>query len=117
MIFGGLAIQASWSDPQLMWSWIILLGVFIVDSTWTLLNRLISGKKIYEAHCTHGYQHACKISGSHLKVTLCVMLINLLWLLPISIGVGTGALDGAWGLLLSWIPLFFLAFRLRSGKD
>lgn len=117
MIFGGLAIQASWSDPQLMWSWIILLGVFIVDTTWTLLNRLISGKKIYEAHCTHGYQHASKIAGSHLKVTLCVMLINLLWLLPISIGVGTGALDGAWGLLLSWIPLFFLAFRFRSGKD
>ncbi|WP_454864993.1 MraY family glycosyltransferase [Pseudomonas rhizophila] len=117
MIFGGLAIQASWSDPKLMWSWIILLGVFIVDSTWTLLSRLINGKKIYEAHCTHGYQHASKISGSHLKVTLCVMLINLLWLLPISIGVGTGGLDGASGLLLSWIPLFFLAFRFRSGKD
>jgi Fuc2NAc and GlcNAc transferase len=117
MIFGGLAIQASWSDPKLMWSWIILLGVFIVDSTWALLSRLINGNKIYEAHCTHAYQHASKISGSHLKVTLCVILINLLWLLPISIGVGTGGFDGASGLLLSWIPLFFLAFRFRSGKD
>ncbi|MBA4287968.1 MAG: glycosyl transferase, partial [Pseudomonas sp.] len=35
---GVLSLQAAWFAPQLLWSWLILLGVFIVDATFTLLR-------------------------------------------------------------------------------
>lgn len=34
-------LQAAWVSPQLFWGWLILLGVFIVDATLTLLRRLL----------------------------------------------------------------------------
>jgi len=45
-----LAIAAAWWEPQLFWSWLILLGVFIVDATFTLLRRLLRGEAVYQAH-------------------------------------------------------------------
>ncbi len=41
VIIGGLSLQAAWVSPQLFWGWLILLGVFIVDATLTLLRRLL----------------------------------------------------------------------------
>jgi Fuc2NAc and GlcNAc transferase len=45
-----------------------LLGVFIVDATTTLLRR-VAGKKVYEAHASHGYQILARKYGSHVPVT------------------------------------------------
>ena len=81
---GILALHAAWSDSQLFWAWLILLGVFIVDATVTLVRRLMAGQKVYEAHRTHAYQYASRKYGKHLPVTLGVILINLLWLLPLA---------------------------------
>ena len=63
----------------------ILLGVFIVDATWTLIRRLLRGDKVHEAHRSHAYQYASRHYGSHRTVTLAVLLINIGWLLPIAL--------------------------------
>jgi len=112
---GILSLQASWAAPQLFWSWLILLGVFIVDATWTLLRRLLRGEKVYEAHRSHAYQFASRQFGKHLPVTLTVAAINLFWLLPIALLVGTGKLDGLPGLLLAYLPLVMLALKFKAG--
>lgn len=112
---GILSIQASWVAPQLLWSWLILLGVFIVDATFTLLRRLLRGDKVYEAHRSHGYQYASRHYKQHLPVTLGVMVINLVWLFPLALIVALGFVDGFLGLLLAYAPLFFLAIKFKSG--
>ena len=43
-----------------IWGWIVLLGVFLVDSGMTLLRRIINGDKWYEVRCSHAYQHAAR---------------------------------------------------------
>ncbi len=106
-----LTIQAVWVAPQLFWSWLILLGVFIVDATWTLVQRLLRGAKIYQAHRSHAYQCASRRYSSHKVVTLSVVIINLFWLLPISLWVGGECLDGVAGLILAYMPLLWLARR------
>ena len=113
---GVLSLQASWIAPQLLWSWLILLGVFIVDATWTLFRRLLRGDKVYEAHRSHAYQHASQQFGQHLSVTLGVAALNLLWLLPIAVWVGVGEGDGALGVLLAYAPLIGLAIKYRAGS-
>ncbi|WP_026145550.1 MraY family glycosyltransferase [Pseudomonas asplenii] len=112
---GILSLQAAWTAPQLFWGWLVLLGVFIVDATWTLLRRLLRGEKVYEAHRSHAYQFASRQFGKHLPVTLTVAAINLLWLLPIGLLIGTDRLDGFAGLLLAYIPLIILAFKFKAG--
>ncbi|WAG80605.1 glycosyltransferase family 4 protein [Metapseudomonas furukawaii] len=113
---GVLSLQAAWVAPQLLWSWLILLGVFIVDATWTLFRRLLRGDKVYEAHRSHAYQYASRQFGKHLPVTLAVAALNLFWLLPIALWVGLGGVDGALGLLVAYLPLVWLALRFKAGE-
>ena len=114
---GVLSLQAAWVAPQLLWSWLILLGVFIVDATYTLLRRLLRGDKIYQAHRSHAYQYASRQIGQHLPVTLIVGGINLFWLLPVALWVGLGGIDGLLGLLIAYMPLLGLAVRYHAGES
>lgn len=116
ILLGGLSIQAAWVSPQMFWCWLILLGVFIVDSTYTLVRRLLRGDKVYEAHRSHAYQFAARRYGKHLPVTLGVAVVNVCWLLPIAVGVALGALDGLLGVALAYAPLIGLAVRFRAGE-
>ncbi|SFH77913.1 Fuc2NAc and GlcNAc transferase [Pseudomonas guineae] len=113
---GVLSLQATWVAPQFLWSWLILLGVFIVDATFTLLRRLLRGDKVYEAHRSHAYQYASRQFGRHLPVTLVVSGINVLWLLPIALWVGLGGIDGLLGLLIAYVPLLGLAVKYHAGE-
>ena len=113
---GVLSLQAAWVAPQLLWSWLILLGVFIVDATFTLLRRLLRGDKVYEAHRSHAYQYASRQYGRHLPVTLVVGGINILWLLPMALLVGLGWVDSFLGVLIAYVPLFGLALKYRAGE-
>ena len=116
IVLGIMSIQAGWVDQTLFWSWVILLGVFVVDATFTLLRRLLRGDKVYEAHRSHAYQYASRQFGRHLPVTLAVGAINLAWLLPIALLVGTGRVDGAIGVVLAYAPLVLLAIRFHAGE-
>ena len=113
---GVLSLQAAWQSSELFWGWLILLGVFIVDATFTLLRRLIRGDKVYEAHRSHAYQFASRQFGKHLPVTLAVAVINLFWLLPIAYGVTRLGLDGALGLIVAYVPLIILAVKFHAGQ-
>ncbi|MDD0998591.1 glycosyltransferase family 4 protein [Pseudomonas sp. TNT2022 ID1044] len=112
---GGLSLQAAWESAPMLWAWLILLGVFIVDATFTLFRRLMRGDKVYEAHRSHAYQFASRRFGRHLPVTLAVGVINLFWLLPIAMCVTRFDLHGAFGVILAYVPLIALAIKFRAG--
>lgn len=115
IILGIFSIQAAWASPVLFWGWLILLGTFIVDATFTLLRRLARGDKVYEAHRSHAYQFASRRNGRHLPVTLAVAALNVFWLLPVALSVVAGLVDGVVGLLIGYAPLLVLAVRYRAG--
>jgi len=115
IMLGALSLQAGFIAPQLLWAWLILLGVFIVDATMTLGRRFFQGEKVYEAHRNHAYQHAFRRYG-HLRVTLSVLLINIIWLIPFAVMVGTKKVDGVIGVVIAYLPLLFLAIRFNAGK-
>lgn len=113
---GVLSVHATWVAPQLLWSWLILLGVFIVDATWTLFRRLLRGDKVYQAHRSHAYQFAARRYGRHLPITVAVGMINLFWLMPIALLVGLGGLEGVLGLFIAYVPLIALALGFGAGR-
>ncbi|WP_144967243.1 glycosyltransferase family 4 protein [Pseudomonas sp. DE0010] len=116
IVLGLLAIVAGWIDPLLFWGWLILLGVFVVDATFTLARRLLRGERVYEAHRSHAYQHASRRHGRHRPVSLAVAAINLGWLLPVALVVVVLKLDGATGTLVAYAPLILLAIAYRAGE-
>jgi Fuc2NAc and GlcNAc transferase len=115
LMLGALSLQAAWSAPPLLWSWVILVGVFAVDATMTLARRAIRRERISAAHRTHAYQHAAQYCGAHRTVTLAVAAINLFWLLPLATLVARGSLDGLLGVLIAYTPLAAVAAWLGAG--
>ncbi len=117
LILGVLAIRGASLEPDYLWSWVVLLGVFVVDATVTLMRRLMRGERVYEAHRSHAYQRATRRLGGHVPVTLVVGAINVFWLLPVALLIGLGRLDGALGALIAYLPLTILAAKLGAGTE
>ncbi len=82
--FGIFCLLTISSTGLTLWTWFLFLGVFIVDSTVTLMVRVWRGEKFYQAHRSHAYQILARKMGSHLKVTLCYIGINWLFLFPLA---------------------------------
>lgn len=113
LILGLIVIQSAALNQQLLWGWLILLGVFIVDSTVTLLCRAVQGDRLFAAHCGHAYQQASRFHQSHVRVTLAVLVINLCWLFPLAMLVVKGYVRGELGLLVAYTPLVILVLKYR----
>jgi glycosyltransferase WbpL len=62
----------------------ILLAVFILDATFTLIARVLRGEQWYTAHRSHAYQRGVQLGYSHRRVTTIVGGINLLILFPLA---------------------------------
>jgi Fuc2NAc and GlcNAc transferase len=114
---GGLALLSTQQNAELLWVWIILLGVFVTDATITLLRRLARKQKPHVAHRSHAYQHLALRYQSHSKVAIGMLAINVLWLLPIAYLVADGRVVGTTGVLIAYVPLVIAAVLLGSGKD
>ena len=61
------------------WHWVLSLPMYyILDTTLTLIIRLIKGKKIWEAHREHYYQKAVQSGMSHSQVVLYITMLQIL---------------------------------------
>ncbi|MBU1417926.1 MAG: glycosyltransferase family 4 protein [Proteobacteria bacterium] len=82
--FGILCLLTTSSTGMTLWAWLLLFGAFVVDSTVTLMVRVWRGEKFYQAHRSHAYQILARRMRSHLKVTLCYIGVNWLFLFPLA---------------------------------
>ena len=112
----GAVAWASIAFGQLsVWVWLILVGTFVCDASVTLFRRWRRGEKIQMAHRSHAYQRLSRRLGSHVKVTLGYLAVNLLWLSPLAFVAVRWPSYGAPLTLLAWIPLGFIAWHLGAG--
>ena len=64
------------------WHWVLSLPMYyILDTSLTLIRRLIEGKKIWEAHREHYYQKAVQSGITHSKVVLSIIILQMLIIL------------------------------------
>ena len=62
--------------------WLLLLAVFVLDASFTLVRRVLAGERWYTAHRSHAYQRLVQLGHSHRRVSLGVAGINMLLLFP-----------------------------------
>lgn len=98
-----------------LWSWLILGGVFLVDSGVTLARRFLRGEKVYQAHRSHAYQILSRRWRSHLRVTLACGAVNLFWLLPLAWAVERFPAQGPWITVAALGPLVVTALVVGAG--
>jgi Fuc2NAc and GlcNAc transferase len=110
----GIIAYANILEGGSVWVWVVLLGVFLVDSGITLLRRILSGDKWYEAHCSHAYQHAAK-KWSHKRATIVSIIINLCWLLPLTYLVHLFEELAVLITCVAYLPLIYVALKFKSG--
>jgi Fuc2NAc and GlcNAc transferase len=75
--FGLLAVRSENVGGLPVLAWAMLLGVFAFDATVTLVRRVARGERWYEGHRSHAYQRAARAVGSHARVTLAVVAVNV----------------------------------------
>ena len=61
------------------WHWVLSLPMYyILDTSLTLIKRLIEEKKIWKAHREHYYQKAVRSGMSHSKVVKLIIALQIL---------------------------------------
>lgn len=94
---------------------LLLGGVFFVDATLTLLRRLARGEPAHQAHRTHAYQWLAVRWASHLRVTLLVLAVNVVWLLPFAYWAALRPEHALWT-LLALLPIVIGCLYIGSGR-
>jgi Fuc2NAc and GlcNAc transferase len=96
------------------WAWLTLVGVFLMDSTITLVRRYLRGESVVIAHRIHAYQRAARRLG-HRRVTVSIAIINVTWLLPCALAMVIWPMYASWLAVLAFSPLAGLALVFGSG--
>jgi Fuc2NAc and GlcNAc transferase len=113
---GLLALESLVTQRMSVWSWVLLLGVFIADTAMTLLVRIIRGERWYEGHSQHAYQILSRRLNSHPRVVGGVILINICWLLPLAWVAGILPHYGVLFATIGLAPLLLGCYRLGAGR-
>jgi len=115
--FGLLSIRNSMLGVSMGLSmWAILGATFATDATITLITRMLTCEKWYQAHRSHLYQRFSRKLGSHRAVTLIYLIVNLFWLLPLAF---LCTHNPQWSVALAvvaYLPLIAVAIRYGAGR-
>ncbi|MET0027164.1 MAG: glycosyltransferase family 4 protein [Candidatus Thiodiazotropha sp.] len=130
---GVFALYTAWGEAISIWSWIILLGLFVVDASWTLLMRMSRGEAWYKPHAQHAYQiQARQVQAmfraqgvesnqsralAHRRVVMRGVLINLLWLTPLAWCASHWPGMGFGFTMLGLAPLVLDVWRSGAGRE
>jgi Fuc2NAc and GlcNAc transferase len=130
--FGLLALMTSATEAVNIWSWLILLALFISDASFTLVTRILNGQQWYVAHCSHAYQRYARTltnqfitqgyqpdlarAKSHQRININLLLINLFWLFPLAT---IATFYPFWAIavtVMAFLPLLLIAHTLKAGQ-
>lgn len=100
-----------------VWTWLLLLAVFVVDASYTLAVRLLTGQRWHQPHRSHAYQHLARRWGAHGRVVALLLAIDLFWLLPLAWLAQAERLPGAVALVIGCLPLLLGCYTLRAGQE
>lgn len=96
--------------------WFILLALFIVDTTWTLLWRVSTGQAFTQAHRQHAYQRLSRHWNSHLRVDLGLILALLCWLFPLAWMAQQWPAKSLILVILAYLPWVIAMAKIRRLK-
>lgn len=105
------------TDGKISYAGVMILpALFVTDATVTLLRRAMEGQRWFSAHRLHAYQKLSRRWGSHRRVTILVIAINLLWLLPMAVMAQQFSAWSAALVITAYTPLVAGCLLLGAGR-
>ena len=110
-LFVVFTIGAFSSDAVTYWTWIILLSIFYVETTVTLMVRIKRRENALKVHHSHhAYQQIIISSGKHYRPALFSIILHFLWIIPMSMLAYNYPAKGWLITLITCLPLIFLFY-------
>ncbi|MDH3903355.1 MAG: glycosyltransferase family 4 protein [Xanthomonadales bacterium] len=81
-IFAAFAVYGEQTGSMNLFVTILIMSVFFIDATLTLLSRAFRGERWYTAHAQHVYQRLIATGWSHRRVLIIYQAINVVLILP-----------------------------------
>ena len=100
-----------------IYTWLILLSVFIADASYTLLVRIVTKRDITEAHLRHAFHILAVRENSHKYVNKILISINLCWILPLAL-LSNAYMDYHVIItILAYLPLLIFLVKIGAGLE
>ena len=100
-----------------IYTWLILLSVFIADASYTLVVRIVTKKNIFQAHLNHAFHIVTKNNNSHTYTNKVLIAINIIWVLPFAI---ISNIYKEYNVLLTifvYLPFIFYLINIGAGLE
>lgn len=99
-----------------IWAFLILMAMFWVDASYTLVYRIRQGKSVFASHRDHAYQHlANDYWQSHASASLLILAINIIWLLPMAYSALQSSYAPIW-FVVAMVPIILYVSVLKAGR-
>lgn len=112
---GLLGLLSHFDGSLSVWVWVLLMGVFIADTSYTLIRRRFAGYSITQGHSTHAYQRLARRLGGHARVALVLTAVNVFWLFPLAWFAAKYPQYGVALAISGIVPLMAVAALLGAG--
>ncbi len=90
-----------------LWVAWLAFSPFIVDATWTLIQRLLKGERVWEAHRSHHYQRLVLAGWGHRKTVLRGYLV-MIGAAACAVAAPTLSPPDQWTLIGAWAGIYLL---------
>ena len=100
-----------------IYTWLILLSIFIADSSYTLLVRMVTKRNIMHAHLTHAFHLITIKKNSHLFTIRWMMIVNIIWIFPLALLSNTYMSYNIIITIVAYLPLLFYLIKIGAGLE
>ena len=100
-----------------IYTWLILLSIFISDSTYTLFVRIVTKKDITKPHLTHAFHLLATNRNSQIFVTKKMIFINILWVLPMAMLSNYFMVYNIVITFIVYLPMIIYLIRIGAGLE
>lgn len=117
IVSSALVLFCAQLDEGLAAAVLVLLAVFVVDATVTVVRRALRRSPVHEAHRSHAYQILSRTWAGHARVTLVVIAINTVFLLPLAFLAAKGTIGPVAAVMFAYLPLALAALMIGAGAE
>ena len=100
-----------------IYTWLILLSIFISDATYTLFVRIVTKKDITKPHLTHAFHLLATNRNSQIFVTKRMILFNIMWVLPMAILSNYFMTYNVVITFIVYLPMIIYLIRIGAGLE
>ena len=100
-----------------IYTWLILLSIFVSDATYTLFVRIVTKKNIIKPHLTHAFHIITSSKKSQLFTVKTLIFVNILWVFPMAM---LSIIYSNYHIMIAFVvyfPILLYLIKIGAGLD